>query len=325
MSSVLEQLMFNFNPQLSKTTFKWCKNYRYDNYLDNFNCIIETHGLQHYEEINNNWNSLQKTQENDFDKEWLARINGINNYIIIDCRYSEMEWIKNSIMKSRLPKLLGFEEKDIDWQKCNEAGFSSMVKKACELWDSGIHNTKTIAKELKLTRKTIRRYLKQGVKLGWCDYDGQKEFIRNAKKIRKQIICLTTNEIFNFSKDASKKYSVSKTSIASCCNKIYKSSGIHPITGEKLIWMYYDEYIIENQILGWKDDYVNNIINCYKIICLTTGEIFNSIIEARIKYNLKRINTLSNLNDKKYSGKHPETGGELRWMYYKDYLLKIKH
>ena len=52
MSNVLNYLNIDFKTQVSKNTFNWCKNYRYDFYfeLNNEKYIIETHGGQHYEE-----------------------------------------------------------------------------------------------------------------------------------------------------------------------------------------------------------------------------------------------------------------------------------
>ena len=94
-SSILGQLLTKyFQIQLSKTTLKWCEKYKYDNYIDKINCIIEVHGIQHYDKTRYWKMSLEETQENDRIKKQLAKENGINNYIIIDCRYSELEWIK---------------------------------------------------------------------------------------------------------------------------------------------------------------------------------------------------------------------------------------
>ena len=244
----LEQLLNkDFQAQLSRKTFTWCGNYKYDFYIDNITCIIETHGLQHYEggfdriksSSLRHINTLENTQENDKIKEQLAKNNSIKNYIVIDCRYSELEWIKNSIMNSELPTLLNFKEEDIDWNKCHEFALNSLVKKVCELWNSGI-NINQIAEIFKLYSNSIRRYLKKGTKLGWCNYVPKKEMIKNQSKL---VICLNTKEIFNSILEASKKYNTYDSSISTCCKGKIKSSGKHPITGEKLRWMYYDDYL----------------------------------------------------------------------------------
>ena len=245
----LEQLKVNFIPQLSKRTIKWCNNYRYDNYIKGINCIIETHGIQHYEDSNNNWATLEETQDNDFDKEWLARLNKIKNYIILDCRKSELEWIKNSIMKSRLPILLGFKESDIDWLKCHEAGSINLVKTVCDMWKGGIKTISRLAKLFKLNKTTIKKYLKQGAELSWCDYNFEQQKADNLKtkyeKISKKVICLTTGEVFNSLTDASRYYKIDNSSLSKCCKNKILSTGTHPETNKPLRWMYYNVYILK--------------------------------------------------------------------------------
>lgn len=244
----LQQLRLDFKFQLTKITYKWCEDYRYDFYINKINGIVETMGEQHYEEKTGTWGHLEKIQDNDFNKEWVARKNKIANYIIIDCRKSDMEWIKTNIMKSRLPTILNFKEKDIDWFKCHEFACNSLVKVICSLWDNGMKDTLKISGELKLSRATIIKYLKQGAKLGWCDYDPIKEKkkvhiqFKNLKR-GKSIICLTTNEIFNSQKEAGEKYHISSNNICQCCSHKTKSAGKHPETGEKMVWMFYEEYL----------------------------------------------------------------------------------
>lgn len=64
----------------------------------------------------------------------------------------------------------------------------------------------------------------------------------NHPKARK-IICITTGEVFDCIKQASEKYGVNNRNISKCCRKNYKSAGKHPETGEKLVWMYYEDYL----------------------------------------------------------------------------------
>jgi len=248
MFNVFEQLLDkDFQIQLSKTSFNWCGDYKYDNYIEKINSIIETGGLQHYEENHGNWKmSLDEIQINDFDKEWLARENKIKNYIIIDCRKSEIEWIKDSIMNSKLPKLLDFKEDDIDWLKCHEYACNSLVKMVCDLWNKGIKIIE-IANKLKIGKSTTWRYLTQGTKLGWCNYSGKEEI---KKKNSIKVICLTTGEVFDSVLNASNKYNLkSNANISGCCKYHQKSAGKLP-DGTPLKWMYYDEYIKLNTPLS---------------------------------------------------------------------------
>ena len=61
-----------------------------------------------------------------------------------------------------------------------------------------------------------------------------------TKSRGRQVICLTTGEIFNSIAQAKQKY---KGSIDRACQGKQKTAGVHPETGEKLRWMYYDEYL----------------------------------------------------------------------------------
>lgn len=253
-----EKFMFNVLKQLLNDNFvyqynpSWCiyelnnKNRKgiYDFYfkINNEEYIIETHGIQHYQESFSRYygRSLQEEQENDKIKKELAIENKINkeNYIVIDCRKSELEWIKNNILKSKLNKLFDFSK--VDWLKCHEYTCNSLVKQTCNLWNSGMHSTKEIGKILKLNKTTICRYLKCGNKFGWCSYN-----VKLVKKyIAKKVICLNTESIFNSIKDACKYTNlVGDSGIIYCCQGKRKSCGTDPITGEKLHWMYYDEYL----------------------------------------------------------------------------------
>jgi len=248
--SMLEQLCEKFQTQLSKTTFKWCGKYKYDFYIDKMNgIIIEAMGLQHYEE-NKLWGSLLKIQKNDKDKENLAKANEISNYLILDCRKSELEWIKNNVMQSKLPQLLNFKEEDIDWIQCDKYARTGITKKICEVWNSGVTNVLEIAEIFKINSVTVRRHLNQGFLLEWTNYNGQEEINKNFKIIHEKnsvkVICLTTNEIFNSQSDASRKYNINKTSISSCCGKKRKSAGKLE-DGTKLVWEYYDKYLEKQQ------------------------------------------------------------------------------
>lgn len=57
------------------------------------------------------------------------------------------------------------------------------------------------------------------------------------------IILLNTEEVFECTREGAKKYNTYETHITRNCRGRSKSAGKHPITGEKLVWMYYDEYL----------------------------------------------------------------------------------
>ena len=65
----------------------------------------------------------------------------------------------------------------------------------------------------------------------------------------RRIICLTTGEIFNSQVDALNAYNINTTSLSQCCNGIRKSAGRHPETNEKMVWMFYNEYIKSQSLI----------------------------------------------------------------------------
>ncbi|MBP3931432.1 MAG: NUMOD4 motif-containing HNH endonuclease [Peptostreptococcaceae bacterium] len=72
--------------------------------------------------------------------------------------------------------------------------------------------------------------------------------------------------------------------------------------------------------------YGENHERAKKVICINTGEVFNSMIDAVNKYNLS-YTTLVNCckGRKKSCGKHPETKAALKWCYLDQYKLKQKY
>lgn len=144
-----------FKSQVGKSIFSWCEKYRYDFYIPSINCIIETHGKQHYEESPRG-RSLSEEEKNDYNKQKIALENGMK-FIVIDCRKSNREFIKKSIYKSEMKKL--FDLSKVNWFKCEEFATNNLVKIACDIWNNAYTTTEIISK-MGLSRSTIIRYLK---------------------------------------------------------------------------------------------------------------------------------------------------------------------
>jgi len=160
---------------------------------------------------------------------------------------------------------------------------------------------------VKKTEETKRR-MSESKKIGFKN--------GNLPKIIK-VICITTEEIFDSITYGADKYNIKISGIIRCCQKERKSAGKHPTTKERLVWMYLDEYNSKSC--------TSSIINFYKIICLTTGEIFNSLIEAEKTFNIFKGGVLKCCKNKIHSaGVHPDTKEKLVWMYYNEYILKTK-
>lgn len=160
--NMLNQLNINFKPQfyLAKDSLL-----RYDFYLEEYKIILEVNGIQHYKE---KWHYRDEI-ENDKKKKEFALLNGIEeeNYIVLDCSKSSLEFIKNSVLQSRLNEIFDFSQ--VNFIKCSEYASNNLVKEACELWNEG-DNVKEIAEKMKLDKHTIISYLKRGNDIGWCMY-----------------------------------------------------------------------------------------------------------------------------------------------------------
>ena len=210
------KFLYEFLNQLQKqgkvnfkreAVFDWSKNINnkrskrtYDFYLSKpYKIIIEAHGAQHYDQSFcsiDGARTQEEEKENDLLKYNLAINNGIlvDNYIVIDCRKSNAEWIKRNIMNSNLPNKLGFNESGIDWDTCNQNASSNYVVTAANFWNDGIRNTRMIAEKMDLDPFTIGKYLHRARELELCDYDAV--LIGSLGK-RKPIFCKENGIAFN--------------------------------------------------------------------------------------------------------------------------------
>ena len=207
-NNLLSQLNLIFIVQYSKINVKWCKNYKYDFYFryNDEDYIIEAHGLQHYKKQTNLKLTLEQNIKNDKNKYELAIQNGIkeDNYIIIDCRKSDLIYIKNNIINSKLNNM--FDLSIIDWIKIGQASEKNLVKEVCCYWKlhNGILTTKDLSKTFKLSDGAIRNYLKKGTELGWCNYNATEEQNKNIQRASSKVEIFKDNVslgVFNSAKE----------------------------------------------------------------------------------------------------------------------------
>ena len=239
MYALLKQININFIPEYFAD---WSNQKRYDIYIPSINCIIENHGRQHYEECFFFNHSLEEEQKNDMYKQQLAIANGVVNYVALDCRKSTTEWIKESVMNSKLPLLLNFSDGDISWNKCETFATCSLIKKTADYWNSG-QSIKNIAIILNLHVDTIRRYLQRASINGWCVYN-PKEGHKRAGILRsgsnsyraQMVFCVEKDKIFKCIKDATEIMGVNSSQISACCRGVrHTTGGYH--------WYYINDYI----------------------------------------------------------------------------------
>lgn len=240
-SNLLKQLNVNF---ISEYTPQWVLGKRYDFYFElEEKYIIEVDGNFHYVDNTLSGQTKEQSQFIDDEKNKLAEENGIH-MIRVECRKSNLQYIKNSILHTQQMTEL-FDLSYINWEECNEYAITSLQKTAADMWMMG-YNLKEIKIFTNLSLTTIRRYLKNCADCGLCNYDPMVEKEKNYKnKVCRKIICINTNEIFDSVYKASDKYNIAENSIRQNVRGEYTYSG-KLNTGEKLHWMYYEDWLKEN-------------------------------------------------------------------------------
>ena len=144
----------------------------------------------------------------------------------------------------------------------------------------------------------------------WDYYDnGDSYWLRESSVYNYKyipIINISTDEIFMGIKFAVKKYELEYKEIHSVCvGETYMAGGYQ--------WQYWES----GKIYDLKEVRSNTT----RVICYTTGEIFDTLDEASKKYNITRgnITMVCQGGDKRskrnYCGIHPLTGEKLKWGY----------
>lgn len=147
------------------------------------------------------------------------------------------------------------------------------------------------------------------------EYSGEKHYKAHS------IVCLNTGEYFKTIKDATQKYGISQSSISNCCS--YKSQyGGKNNDGIPLVWMTADDYYklsdedIQKRLhLG---QFGKRCLPSKKVLCSTTGEIFDSMKSACDRYGIDPSMLSAHCRRRRClngCGRHPETGELLKWEY----------
>ena len=96
-------------------------------------------------------------------------------------RISDDGDFKENVLNSKLNYI--FNLNNIEWNYAFEFCYSNLLKKACYLKNQNENFTaRDISKMLFVDRTTIRRWLKIGNKIGWCNYNPKEEIIKNGKR-----------------------------------------------------------------------------------------------------------------------------------------------
>lgn len=251
MLNVLSQLGIEFVTEYSPS---WISPKRYYFFIPSLNLIIEMDGSIGHGKKTFDGRSPEETFEIDLFKDRLAKEHGLS-VIRINCDISDSDYIKSNILESKLSTLLNLD--DVDFLLCNKKAYSSLKIEICDFWNES-HEMSHILKYTNMPRVTITKYLNDCAKYGLCDYDPKEQMkrsgLRNIVKTRgknsKKVICLDTGDIFESCASAYKwlGYNVDGHSIQDNCKGKTQTAGKHPLTKEKLHWMFYDDYLCYKEV-----------------------------------------------------------------------------
>lgn len=204
--SFFEQNKVNYQYQISSKTYSWCGKYRYDFYLPDYNWLIEVQGMQHYR--------YEDVIQNDILKKENA-IPYVTKYIELDARYSNLDYIKQSILNSDL----NIFDQSSDWEACGKYASKSLLQTICNEWNNCYDVIQYIADNHKIHIYTVLKYLKNGNEYGlinfnyneYLDYVKRKQYDKSSSSLCKNIICIETGEEFSSIKDAQNKFGKQKS------------------------------------------------------------------------------------------------------------------
>ena len=220
-------------------------------------------------------NNIEKYTHNDRLKNDMAKL-GINNFLIIpqiDVAYSKEELDEKEIFYIELYDSFynGYNETK-GGESLGRGGDNPYAKKIVCLNTNEVFNSLTEASEkYNINKDSLSQHLNKKTKsAGGKKFLFLDEFLTKTNEeinqflnepfgnkamsearsgsnnpLARAIVCLNTGKKFDTVTQASEKYGILKQAITAHLKGKRKSCGKHPITGEKLIFMYYDEYLKE--------------------------------------------------------------------------------
>ena len=313
---------------------KWCKfelkekirTGVYDIYLgiNNKEYIIEMDGGFH-EKLHSKekYYTLEDVKYIDSMKDKLAIEHNIE-MIRIDCSYDyhdRYKYILRNILNSKLSEILPLEL--IDFEEANIKSQKSLLVEACNLWNNG-YAAHEIMLELNIGKWLVSSYLKQGQKYNLCNnYSAQNSTIRSSGT---KVTCVNTGISYSTIAEPSKIYNIDDKGILNCCRGNDFSAGKDLNTGEKLFWMYTDDYnklnkreVIKYLIDKKVKEYTENISG-KAVYCTTTNEVFNSIMDAVRAYGGNESGIRKCCRGEMKTSGTLQNGTRLTWVFLKDYV-----
>lgn len=310
MYHLLSQINIEFE---TEKTFDWGLNkdgnkVKYDFFVENKNLIVEMNGLQHYlRPFHEDGRTLEEEQENDLLKRELALSNGIKNYIVIDARVSDYEYLKDNILNSDLSNILNLSE--INWGDVFLNSSKSFVFEVSKLWNEGM-NIVDICKKMHFARNIVRDYLVKGTSANLCNYSSEESIQRKFDKEAKKVVCIEDELVYESIEQVGRALSVSANSVRRCCD----------LSKENLTSIKRKHYMLYDDFMSLP---INDIVKILKKPMCSSSKPLFCIEENRIFNNFQEIHdwcgvchaTINRYLDGKidYAGTHPTTNIKLHW------------
>lgn len=303
-------------------------------------------------EINNKVYIGQTTKKGGFDRRY-------NNDI---AKYTHNEHLRSSIEKYGIENFYIDKEFDVAYSQEELDELEDMYIKIYEATNPNKgYNKKLGGSHGKHTEEVKQKISKanKGKLVGEKNHNYGKTFseetrnkISKSRKgkyigvnspIAKKVICITTQKTFDTITEGAKFYGIANSvHISNNCKGKIKSCGkLEDDT--KLVWRYYDDYLNMSEIeirqvieeannanKGKNSHWYgvsrmkNSNPNAKKVICITTGVVFNTVLEGAEFYDCNRRHIGSCCTGKRKSCGKLSDGTKLVWMYYDDYINQQK-
>lgn len=188
MYSILSQLKIEF---IAEYKSDWLGLNRFDFCLPHLMIFIEMDGgLGHGKNIFDISNLTSKEIQNkkidslnkDRYKDNLAKEKGYK-VIRINADVSKIDYIKENILNSDLAGY--FDLSIVDWQECDRYALKNIVKEVCCYYKQRKNESyEHVANKFHISKCTVGRYLKKGIKVGWITESEYKTILKYNKKRR---------------------------------------------------------------------------------------------------------------------------------------------
>lgn len=189
-NSIPERFCFSILKHLNVcfSTEHYIEDRRFDFWIESLNLIIETHGKQHYIQTKRpGARTLEEEQANDEYKKQLAKDANVEHYIVIDCRKSQLNFLKQQFLNSELTNFFDLDK--VDWQQVFRSCQTSIGEWVVDLHNQG-YTRAEIAEELGISKATAGKYVREGAASGLL-----KDFKHQHSKSSKNYSVLKYNPV----------------------------------------------------------------------------------------------------------------------------------